>query len=143
MSPHSFARRALLGLSPGLLAALPAQAETQLRIGYQKSSTPISLLKSQGTLEQAWGKPALGAAERGEVALLIAEARVAAARAALEITSQVFEAMGARATASRYGFDRFWRNVRVHSLHDPLEHKVLDVGHWLLGGVPPTPSLYS
>ncbi|UUY09296.1 aliphatic sulfonate ABC transporter substrate-binding protein [Pseudomonas sp. J452] len=55
MFPHSFTRRALLGLglSLGLLAALPVQAETQLRIGYQKSSTLISLLKSQGTLEQA------------------------------------------------------------------------------------------
>ncbi|MDG9923314.1 MULTISPECIES: acyl-CoA dehydrogenase family protein [unclassified Pseudomonas] len=94
-------------------------------------------------LQQAWDKPALGAAERGEVALLIAEARVASARAALEITSQVFEAMGARATASRYGFDRFWRNVRVHSLHDPLDYKVRDIGQWLTSGVPPTPSLYS
>jgi sulfonate transport system substrate-binding protein len=55
MFPHSFTRRALLGLglSLGLLAALPVQAQTQLRIGYQKSSTLISLLKSQGTLEQA------------------------------------------------------------------------------------------
>ena len=55
MSRFSFSRRSLLGLglSLGLLAALPAQAETQLRIGYQKSSTLISLLKSQGTLEQA------------------------------------------------------------------------------------------
>jgi alkylation response protein AidB-like acyl-CoA dehydrogenase len=94
-------------------------------------------------LQQAWDKPALGAAERGDVALLIAEARVAAARAALEITSQVFEAMGARATASRYGFDRFWRNVRVHSLHDPLDYKVRDIGQWLTSGVAPTPSLYS
>jgi alkylation response protein AidB-like acyl-CoA dehydrogenase len=94
-------------------------------------------------LQQAWDKPALGAAERGEVALLIAEARVASARAALEITSQVFEAMGARATASRYGFDRFWRNVRVHSLHDPLDYKVRDIGQWLTSGVGPAPSLYS
>ena len=94
-------------------------------------------------LQQAWDKPALGAAERGEVALLIAEARVASARAALEITSQVFEAMGARATAARYGFDRFWRNVRVHSLHDPLDYKVRDIGQWLTSGVAPTPSLYS
>ena len=55
MSRFSFSRRSLLGLglSLGLLAALPAQAETQLRIGYQKSSTLISLLKSQGTLEKA------------------------------------------------------------------------------------------
>ena len=55
MSRFPFSRRSLLGLglSLGLLAALPAQAETQLRIGYQKSSTLISLLKSQGTLEEA------------------------------------------------------------------------------------------
>lgn len=55
MSRFPFSRRSLLGLglSLGLLAAMPAQAETQLRIGYQKSSTLISLLKSQGTLEQA------------------------------------------------------------------------------------------
>lgn len=94
-------------------------------------------------LQQAWEKPALSAAGRGELALLIAEARVASARAALEITSQVFEAMGARATASRYGFDRFWRNVRVHSLHDPLDYKVRDIGQWLTSGVAPTPSMYS
>ena len=55
MSRLPFSRRSLLGLglSLGLFATLPAQAETQLRIGYQKSSTLISLLKSQGTLEQA------------------------------------------------------------------------------------------
>ncbi|MDV7211682.1 sulfonate transport system substrate-binding protein [Azotobacter beijerinckii] len=48
-------RRALLGLglALGLCAVLPAQAETQLRIGYQKSSTLIALLKTRGTLEKA------------------------------------------------------------------------------------------
>lgn len=48
-------RRALLGLglALGLCAALPAQAETELRIGYQKSSTLIALLKARGTLERA------------------------------------------------------------------------------------------
>ncbi|MGL4315873.1 MAG: aliphatic sulfonate ABC transporter substrate-binding protein [Pseudomonas sp.] len=49
-----FSRRALLGLSLalGLGIALPAPAQTELRIGYQKSSTLISLLKSQGSLEK-------------------------------------------------------------------------------------------
>lgn len=49
-----FSRRTLLGvgLALGLSVALPAQAQTELRIGYQKSSTLISLLKSQGTLEK-------------------------------------------------------------------------------------------
>ncbi|WP_070887711.1 acyl-CoA dehydrogenase family protein [Pseudomonas sp. D2-3] len=94
-------------------------------------------------LQSAWEKSALTAAERAEVALAISEAKVVAVRAALDITSLIFENMGARATSSRYGFDRFWRNVRVHSLHDPIDYKVRDLGHWLLSGQGPPPSLYS
>ena len=93
-------------------------------------------------LQSAWEKPALTAAERADVALAISEAKVVAVRAALDITSQIFEAMGARATSARYGFDRFWRNVRVHSLHDPIDYKVRDLGRWLLTGNGPQPSLY-
>jgi alkylation response protein AidB-like acyl-CoA dehydrogenase len=93
-------------------------------------------------LQQAWEKPALTAAERAEVALAINEAKVVSARAALEITSRIFESMGASSTSAQYGFDRFWRNVRVHSLHDPLDYKVRDLGNWLLNGQPPSPSLY-
>lgn len=53
MSASRFLPRPLLalGLALGLLSAT-AQADTVLRIGYQKSSTLISLLKSQGTLEK-------------------------------------------------------------------------------------------
>lgn len=56
MSRFFLSRRTLLGLglSLGLFASLPASAQTDtLRIGYQKSSTLISLLKSQGTLEKS------------------------------------------------------------------------------------------
>ncbi|TBW10262.1 aliphatic sulfonate ABC transporter substrate-binding protein [Azotobacter chroococcum subsp. isscasi] len=56
MSPFiPLSRRALLGLglALGLCAALPVQAETELRIGYQKSSTLIALLKARGILEKA------------------------------------------------------------------------------------------
>ena len=54
----SLPRRLLAGLT--LAAAIGsaglAQAETQLRIGYQKSSTLITLLKAQGSLEQRLAK---------------------------------------------------------------------------------------
>ena len=93
-------------------------------------------------LQNAWEKPALPAAERAEVALAISEAKVVSARAALEITARIFENMGASSTSAKYGFDRFWRNVRVHSLHDPLDYKVRDLGNWLLSGKAPLPSLY-
>ncbi|RRV16512.1 aliphatic sulfonate ABC transporter substrate-binding protein [Pseudomonas saudiphocaensis] len=48
-------RNALLSLflATGLLGAPLVEAATQLRIGYQKSSTLISLLKVKGTLESA------------------------------------------------------------------------------------------
>ncbi|WP_082629176.1 acyl-CoA dehydrogenase family protein [Pseudomonas sp. TTU2014-080ASC] len=93
-------------------------------------------------LQAAWEKPVLTLNERAEVALAISEAKVVSARAALEITSKIFENMGASATSSRYGFDRFWRNVRVHTLHDPLDYKVRDLGNWLVTGKLPEPSPY-
>ncbi|OLU22254.1 ABC transporter substrate-binding protein [Pseudomonas sp. PA15(2017)] len=52
--PHILHRSiTVLLLSLGMAAAPLANAAEQLRIGYQKSSTLISLLKSQGTLEKA------------------------------------------------------------------------------------------
>ncbi|MGE8360713.1 aliphatic sulfonate ABC transporter substrate-binding protein [Pseudomonas sp.] len=53
---HTRSKRSTLiavGLAVGLLGAPLADAATQVRIGYQKSSTLISLLKTQGTLEKA------------------------------------------------------------------------------------------
>lgn len=70
------------------------------------------------------------ATERADAALAISETKVVSVRAALEITSRIFESMGASSARSKYGFDRFCRSVRVHSLRDPLDHKVRDLGHW-------------
>jgi len=85
----------------------------------------------------------LDAAERGEVAVAVAEAKVLAHRAAIEIGSQLFELTGARATSARHGFDRFWRNARVHTLHDPVDYKLRDLGRYALEGRVPEPSAYS
>lgn len=41
-----------LAVALALSFALPAQARETVRIGYQKSSTLITLLKTQGTLEK-------------------------------------------------------------------------------------------
>jgi alkylation response protein AidB-like acyl-CoA dehydrogenase len=87
--------------------------------------------------------PALLAAERGEVALAVAEAKVLAHRAAIEVASQLFELTGARSTSARYGLDRYWRNARVHTLHDPIDYKLRDLGRHALDGRLPEPSPYS
>lgn len=95
-------------------------------------------------LQSAWDKgDALTAAERGDAALAVFTAKASATRAALEITSRIFETVGAGATLSRFGHDRFWRNVRTHTLHDPVDYKFRDLGRWLLTGQHPTPGVYS
>jgi alkylation response protein AidB-like acyl-CoA dehydrogenase len=55
----------------------------------------------------------------------------------------MFEVMGARATAASRAYDRFWRNVRTHTLHDPIVYKVREVGDFVLNDVLPEPTAYS
>ena len=94
-------------------------------------------------LDAAWAEgDAVTAATRADVAVAVAEAKVSGTQAALEVSSRIFEALGARATAARYGFDRFWRNARTHTLHDPIDYKLRDLGHFALRGEHPKPSLY-
>ncbi len=83
------------------------------------------------------------AEERGELAVAVAEAKCLAHRASIEISSQMFELTGARSTSARYGFDRFWRNARVHTLHDPIDYKLRDLGRYALSGTLPEPTAYS
>ena len=95
-------------------------------------------------LEQNLAKGAsLSAQERGEVAVAVAEAKVLAHRAALEISSQMFELNGASSTSRRFGFDRYWRNARVHTLYDPIDYKLRDLGRYALTGRLPDPTPYS
>jgi alkylation response protein AidB-like acyl-CoA dehydrogenase len=86
---------------------------------------------------------ALTAEERAEVAIAVAEAKVLAHRAALAVGSEMFENTGARSTSARFGFDRFWRNARTHTLHDPVDYKIRDIGRYAIEGRAPDPSPYS
>lgn len=80
--------------------------------------------------------------ERAAVAIAIAEARTVAQRAGLFTSQELFEVTGSSGTASALGLDRFWRNVRTHSLHDGLDHKVRAIGDWLVNAQAPDPDHY-
>ncbi|HEV2778327.1 MAG TPA: acyl-CoA dehydrogenase family protein [Actinophytocola sp.] len=80
----------------------------------------------------------LTAEERGAAAVTISAAKVLSTRVVTETTSRIFEFAGARATAAAFGFDRFWRNARTLTLHDPVAYKAREVGaHFLTGEYPP------
>lgn len=95
-------------------------------------------------LENAWQKrDALTTEQRAHVAVAIAVAKAKTTRVSLDTTSRIFEVMGARATTAKARVDRFWRNARVHTLHDPVDYKLRDIGAYVLAGRPPTPGFYS
>ncbi|QTJ67476.1 acyl-CoA dehydrogenase family protein [Rhodococcus sp. ZPP] len=80
---------------------------------------------------------------RGDLAVRIAAAKLRAADVALEIGTRVFELTGARATSNSVGLDIFWRNVRTHTLHDPVAYKRREVGGYVLTGEIPEPTWYT
>ncbi|MBB5958284.1 alkylation response protein AidB-like acyl-CoA dehydrogenase [Saccharothrix tamanrassetensis] len=81
--------------------------------------------------------------ERGEAAVVVAAAKQRAIDTGLEIGTRIFEVTGARATANQVGLDIFWRNIRTHSLHDPIAHKRAEVGRYVLLGEIPEPTWYT
>lgn len=86
---------------------------------------------------------ALTAEQRAATAVAISSAKVLSTKVVNETTSKVFELCGARATAAGYGFDRFWRNARTLTLHDPVSYKAREVGEYFLTGTRPPFTGYS
>jgi alkylation response protein AidB-like acyl-CoA dehydrogenase len=114
----------------------------ELRI--QSLSAAVLADRAAALLNDAWQQgEALSASTRAEVSLAISEAKIVAHRAALYAGEQLFDACGARATTAALALDRFWRNARVHTLHDPLDYRVRDVGRHALTRELPEPSLYT
>ncbi|MGA7122220.1 MAG: acyl-CoA dehydrogenase family protein, partial [Polyangiaceae bacterium] len=82
-------------------------------------------------LDRAWLRgESLTPEERGECAVSIAAAKVITTGAGLDISTRIFDATGARGTTARLGLDRFWRDLRTHTLHDPVDYKRRDIGRF-------------
>ncbi|MFJ9800992.1 acyl-CoA dehydrogenase family protein [Streptomyces wuyuanensis] len=75
--------------------------------------------------------------ECAEISILVAMAEATASRAAQECTSRTLDIIGFPSTSSRLGFDRFWRNARTLALHEPVAHRLRDVGDYFLNGAHP------
>ncbi len=77
------------------------------------------------TAEESDLRPLIAAAMRAHAVCL---------DAAVSTTNELFELTGARSTSNRYRLDRFWRNARTFSLHDPIEAKLILIGGYELTG---------
>ena len=70
--------------------------------------------------------------QAAQASILIAEAKVYANDAALDISEKLLELGGSRSSLSIHGLDQHWRNARVHTLHDPVRWKFHILGDYYL-----------
>lgn len=114
--------------------------EMWMKLSAARCLTDCAGEQLQAAWEQEWN---LTVAQRGECAIQIATAKAMTTQVGLEIANRMFEVMGARATSGRYRFDRYWRNLRTFTLHDPVDNKLRDIGNWVLNQEYPEPTAYS
>jgi SfnB family sulfur acquisition oxidoreductase len=87
-------------------------------------------------VDQAVASPTAETVAAASVA--VAEAKIASTEAALLVASKLIELGGSNATLAKYNLDRYWRNARTHTVHDPVRWKYHAVGdYWLNGNNPP------
>lgn len=146
----------LLGIAEGVLAEAREYSRAGRSAWRADSSQDPELLTAYGELTilarsaSALNEQALeavhGALARGEdvtydeyaqTSALVAMAESAASRAAHESTTRALDVIGVRSASSRLGFDRFWRNARTHALHQPVAHRLREVGDYFLNDAHP------
>lgn len=71
----------------------------------------------------------------GHAALTVDSAKWLVTETAIEITNALFEVAGTSSMDRKHNYDRHWRNVRIHTLHDPARLKLHNVGKWFLNGI--------
>ncbi len=155
-----------LGIAEGALSAAQeytrSQSKPWITAAVEKATEDPYILQHYGELwaglqsaialadrtviaaQAAWDKDtALTAEERGEVAIQVFATKAVATKVGIEVTNRIFELTGSRSTASHYGFDRYWRDLRTFTLHDPVDYKYRDIGNWTLNQALPTVTQYS
>lgn len=154
-----------IGSAEGALAEGRTYTETKSRpwvySGYEKHTDDPFVVRKYGELhirilaaielaedaaaelDRAFAQgPDLTEAGRGAAAVALAAANVYAGDVALQAGSGIFQVMGARSATKANGFDRFWRNARTHTLHNPAEYKKRTLGTYVLEGLFPEGGLY-
>ncbi|KJQ53020.1 Dibenzothiophene desulfurization enzyme C [Microbacterium sp. SA39] len=158
-----------LGIAQGALETASAYTRTTTRPwpyggdDKQRATDEWYLLEGYGTLaSKLWADEALldavgseisavlhapreelTARRRGEIAVRIAAGKLRIVDDGLEVATKIYELTGARASANSVGLDIFWRNLRTHSLHDPIAYKKREVGQFVLLNEVPEPTWYT
>jgi len=121
----------------------PASEEPHIQRRFGELTTRLHALealleRAAGAVQTAVEETPLTHETATAASFAVAEAKALAQEFGPEIATGVLELAGTSSTDEKYGLDRHWRNVRVHSLHDPARWKYVHIGnHTLNGTLPP------
>ncbi|MBA1229024.1 SfnB family sulfur acquisition oxidoreductase [Pseudomonas viridiflava] len=102
---------------------------------WRLQGTDAILTKAGQAIDQALAAPS--EASVAQASVVVAQAKVLSAQIALLISSTLFELAGTRSVLGSLNLDRYWRNARTHTLHDPARWKYHLIGNRVLNGVAP------
>jgi SfnB family sulfur acquisition oxidoreductase len=88
------------------------------------------LYRSGKAVDQLIAEPNANRLAAASVA--VAAAKVLTTEVALSATNKLFELSGTQSTLSTWNLDRYWRNARTHTLHDPVRWKPFIIGNFVL-----------
>jgi SfnB family sulfur acquisition oxidoreductase len=94
------------------------------------------LARAARTLDRIAADP-VTAEGSAEASIAVAEANILTTEIALEASERLLELAGTSATREGYNLGRFWRDARVHTLHDPVRWKYHVLGNYTLNGALP------
>ncbi|MCF5427261.1 SfnB family sulfur acquisition oxidoreductase [Pseudomonas syringae] len=69
--------------------------------------------------------------------IAVARAKVLTTEISLLASEKLFELAGTRSVPGKLNLDRYWRNARTHTLHDPARWKYHLIGNQVLNGIAP------
>ncbi len=110
---------------------IAAVGELKIRV----DASAALLERAGAVVDRAAAEPSADTVAAASVA--VAEAKIASTDAALLVASKLIELGGASATLAKHNLDRYWRNARTHTVHDPVRWKYRAVGDYWLNGINP------
>lgn len=100
------------------------------RVAVDVRASEVLLKQAAKSIEEARPQPT--AENVAKASLDVAKVRAHSSETALKASSKLIELAGSRGSQRQDGLDRYWRNARVHTLHDAARWKYYFIGQFAL-----------
>lgn len=105
------------------------------RVAADVRASEVLLKQAAQSIDQA--KPQPTEENIAKASIDVAKVRAHSSETALKASSKLIELAGSRGSQRADGLDRYWRNARVHTLHDASRWKYFFIGNFVLNNILP------